>query len=275
MSSLPLFHQKNLPSLANTAFLNPAASRQAHSKPPIFLKSKGTVGNEYLVPSGANLAKYFTSGYFAQLISESLTNWNEAVLSVTNPEISFNWENWEILKELLLPSCQSRAEMGRVMPCVNGFASISSFLESCFRSSSHDGFLQISSKKSYPISSHRRGTCFTNLSQDERGVSRAVSRTVHHIPVVSALCGGRVNIKDLPRPGQVHVVTNSATISAVGELIRQNRRVTTREIAVELSISKGTVYHIIHKTLGMTKFVHSGWPNICRRIRRRREWVFA
>ncbi|GBL90077.1 hypothetical protein AVEN_135442-1 [Araneus ventricosus] len=57
---------------------------------------------------------------------------------------------------------------------------------------------------------------------------------------------GRVNIKDLPRPGQAHVVTNSATISAVDELIRQNRRITTREIAVELSISKGTVHHKIH-----------------------------
>ncbi|GBM40340.1 hypothetical protein AVEN_241711-1 [Araneus ventricosus] len=32
---------------------------------------------------------------------------------------------------------------------------------------------------------------------------------------------GRVNIKDLPRPGQAHVVTNSATISAVDELIQQ------------------------------------------------------
>ncbi|GBL78332.1 hypothetical protein AVEN_110501-1 [Araneus ventricosus] len=45
---------------------------------------------------------------------------------------------------------------------------------------------------------------------------------------------GRVNIKDLPRPGQAHVVTNSATTSAVNELIRLNRRITTREIAVEL-----------------------------------------
>ncbi|GBL95888.1 hypothetical protein AVEN_227128-1 [Araneus ventricosus] len=35
---------------------------------------------------------------------------------------------------------------------------------------------------------------------------------------------GRVNIKDLPRPGQAHVVADSATISAVDELIRQNRR---------------------------------------------------
>ncbi|GBN07931.1 hypothetical protein AVEN_135349-1 [Araneus ventricosus] len=57
---------------------------------------------------------------------------------------------------------------------------------------------------------------------------------------------GRVNIKDFPRPGQAHVVISSATISAVDELIRQIQRITTREIAVELSISKGTVHHIIH-----------------------------
>ncbi|GBM68684.1 hypothetical protein AVEN_9159-1 [Araneus ventricosus] len=57
----------------------------------------------------------------------------------------------------------------------------------------------------------------------------------------------------MPRPGQALVVTNSATISAVDELIQQNCRITTREIAVELSISKGTVHHIIHKTLGYGK----------------------
>ncbi|GBN25261.1 hypothetical protein AVEN_272260-1 [Araneus ventricosus] len=54
----------------------------------------------------------------------------------------------------------------------------------------------------------------------------------------------------MPRPGKVHVVANSATISSVDELIRQNHQITTREIAVELSISKGTVHHIIHKMLG-------------------------
>ncbi|GBM80391.1 hypothetical protein AVEN_77642-1 [Araneus ventricosus] len=64
---------------------------------------------------------------------------------------------------------------------------------------------------------------------------------------------GRVNVKDLPRSGEAHVVNNSATISAVDELIRQNCRITTREIAVELSISKGTVHHIIHKKLGYRK----------------------
>ncbi|GBM77161.1 hypothetical protein AVEN_145875-1 [Araneus ventricosus] len=63
----------------------------------------------------------------------------------------------------------------------------------------------------------------------------------------------RINIKDLPCPGQAHVVTNSATISAVDELIRRNRRNITREIAVELSISKRTVHHIIHRKLGYGK----------------------
>ncbi|GBN95054.1 hypothetical protein AVEN_42551-1 [Araneus ventricosus] len=64
---------------------------------------------------------------------------------------------------------------------------------------------------------------------------------------------GRVNIKDLPSPGQAHVVTDSPTILAVDELVRQNRRITTGEIAVELSISKGTVHHMIHKKLGYGK----------------------
>ncbi|GBM80913.1 hypothetical protein AVEN_47019-1 [Araneus ventricosus] len=53
-------------------------------------------------------------------------------------------------------------------------------------------------------------------------------------------------------------VTNSATISAVDELIRQNCRFTTLEIAAELSISKGTVHHIIHKKLGYSK-VSAQW----------------
>ncbi|GBO35597.1 hypothetical protein AVEN_45162-1 [Araneus ventricosus] len=72
---------------------------------------------------------------------------------------------------------------------------------------------------------------------------------------------GRVNIKDWARPGQAHVVTNSVTISAVDKLIRQNRRISTHEIAVELLISKGTVHHIIHKRLGYDKDCAQWVPN--------------
>ncbi|GBN58784.1 hypothetical protein AVEN_246273-1 [Araneus ventricosus] len=81
---------------------------------------------------------------------------------------------------------------------------------------------------------------------------------------------GRVIIKDLPRPGQALVVTNNATISSADKLIRQNRRFTTCEIAVELSIRKGTVHHIIHKKLGYGK-VCAQCPSICQGIRRRRD----
>ncbi|GBL90822.1 hypothetical protein AVEN_215554-1 [Araneus ventricosus] len=66
---------------------------------------------------------------------------------------------------------------------------------------------------------------------------------------------GRVNIKDN--------VTNSSPISAVDELIQQNRRITIREIAVKLSISKETVHHIIRKKL-MAKFVLSRCPSSIR-----------
>ncbi|GBN21896.1 hypothetical protein AVEN_48609-1 [Araneus ventricosus] len=82
-------------------------------------------------------------------------------------------------------------------------------------------------------------------------------RKTHYLKENSSMCqsyeAGRLNIKDLPLPGYTHVVTNNATISAADEVIRQNRRITTREVAVELSISKGTVHHIIHKKLGNGK----------------------
>ncbi|GBM06159.1 hypothetical protein AVEN_167054-1 [Araneus ventricosus] len=64
----------------------------------------------------------------------------------------------------------------------------------------------------------------------------------------------------LPRRALSDVVTNSATISVVDELIRSIRRIITLGISVELSISKGTAHHIIHKKLGYGK-VCALWVN--------------
>ncbi|GBN64196.1 hypothetical protein AVEN_11777-1 [Araneus ventricosus] len=68
---------------------------------------------------------------------------------------------------------------------------------------------------------------------------------------------GSVNIKVLPRPlARPCRRTLWLTVPRfVDELIRQNRRITALEIAVELSISKGTVYHIIHEK--------RGYGNVC------------
>ncbi|GBL89330.1 hypothetical protein AVEN_225856-1 [Araneus ventricosus] len=85
---------------------------------------------------------------------------------------------------------------------------------------------------------------------------------------------GSVNIKDLSRPGQAHAVTNNATISAVDELIWQNRRITIRVIAVELSVSKGTVHHIIHKKHGYGK-VCAQWPKHLSENQKTTRWKLA
>jgi Mn-dependent DtxR family transcriptional regulator len=53
----------------------------------------------------------------------------------------------------------------------------------------------------------------------------------------------------MPRPGQAHVVNTEESIAAVNSLVRENRQVTTREIADSLSVSKGTVDTILPEHL--------------------------
>ena len=57
----------------------------------------------------------------------------------------------------------------------------------------------------------------------------------------------------MPRPGQAHVVITQESIAAVNSLVRQNRRITTRETADSLSVSKGTVNTILHEHLQYSK----------------------
>ncbi|GBM40745.1 hypothetical protein AVEN_162202-1 [Araneus ventricosus] len=95
--------------------------------------------------------------------------------------------------------------------------------------------VQISTRSTYPISWRRREHApqiYRRMKEVYGELCLARCTTFRWCQRYEA---GRVNIKDLPRPGHVHVMANSATISAVDELIRQNRRITTREIAVELA----------------------------------------
>ena len=58
---------------------------------------------------------------------------------------------------------------------------------------------------------------------------------------------------DMPRPGQAHVVNTQESIVAVNSLVRENRWITTWEIADSLSVSKGTVDTILHEHLQYSK----------------------
>ena len=64
---------------------------------------------------------------------------------------------------------------------------------------------------------------------------------------------GRMSTADMPRPGQAHVVINQESIAAVNSLVRENHRITTREIADSLSVSKGTVHTMLHEHLQYSK----------------------
>ncbi|GFT58755.1 uncharacterized protein NPIL_38781 [Nephila pilipes] len=59
---------------------------------------------------------------------------------------------------------------------------------------------------------------------------------------------GQQTISDLRRSGQVNIVITDDSIAAVDALMRIiNRKVRTRDISDELSLSKGTVYVIVHQ----------------------------
>ena len=60
---------------------------------------------------------------------------------------------------------------------------------------------------------------------------------------------GHVSTADMPRPGQAHVDITQESSAAVNSLVRENRRITTREIAASLPVSKGTVDTILHEHL--------------------------
>jgi ribosomal protein S25 len=60
---------------------------------------------------------------------------------------------------------------------------------------------------------------------------------------------GRVSTADMPRPGQAHVVITEESIASVNSLVRENRRITTREIADSLSVSMGIAVTILHEQL--------------------------
>ena len=64
---------------------------------------------------------------------------------------------------------------------------------------------------------------------------------------------GRVSTADMPLPGQAHVVITQESIATVNSLVRENRRITTLEIADSLSVSKGTVDTIFHEHLQYSK----------------------
>ncbi|GFY69673.1 HTH_48 domain-containing protein [Trichonephila inaurata madagascariensis] len=64
---------------------------------------------------------------------------------------------------------------------------------------------------------------------------------------------GRKSVGDDQRPGQANTVITSDLIDKVDDLVRSDRRVTLRMLALKLDASYGTVWTIVHDSLRFRK----------------------
>ncbi|GFR60954.1 histone-lysine N-methyltransferase SETMAR [Elysia marginata] len=64
---------------------------------------------------------------------------------------------------------------------------------------------------------------------------------------------GRTSLDDEPESGRPKTSTNEENTTRVDELIKCDRRMKTREIALNLEIPKSAVHEIVHDTLGYRK----------------------
>ncbi|GFO41314.1 histone-lysine N-methyltransferase SETMAR [Plakobranchus ocellatus] len=69
---------------------------------------------------------------------------------------------------------------------------------------------------------------------------------------------GRTSLGDEPKSGRPKTSTKEDNTTCVDELIRCDRRMKIREIALKLEIPKSTVHEIVHDTLGYRK-VSARW----------------
>ncbi|GFR83720.1 histone-lysine N-methyltransferase SETMAR [Elysia marginata] len=64
---------------------------------------------------------------------------------------------------------------------------------------------------------------------------------------------GRTSVDDQPKSGRPKTSTNEQNITRVVRLIKCDRRMKIREIALKLEIPKITVHEIVHDTFGYRK----------------------
>lgn len=64
---------------------------------------------------------------------------------------------------------------------------------------------------------------------------------------------GRESVEDDARPGRPSTSTDEQHVAKIKELVLQNRRLTTREIADTVGISNGSVNTILKDVLGLRK----------------------
>jgi len=64
---------------------------------------------------------------------------------------------------------------------------------------------------------------------------------------------GVSSVTDSPRPGQTHRVVTPEAIAEVEAIVKENHRITVREIATHLDMGHGSAHHIVRDVLQLHK----------------------
>jgi hypothetical protein len=81
-----------------------------------------------------------------------------------------------------------------------------------------------------------------NKYRDNAGDKSTVSRWASRIAGSEK---GQAELSDAPRSGRPTTAVTPALLQRADELIRKDRRITTRKLATELSVSNGSVNNVI------------------------------
>ena len=73
---------------------------------------------------------------------------------------------------------------------------------------------------------------------------------------------GRTSVMDSERSGRPSTSTTDYKLEEARAIILTDRRVTIEEMALQLGISQGTAYSLVHDILGSTKLLQVGCPDI-------------
>jgi len=73
---------------------------------------------------------------------------------------------------------------------------------------------------------------------------------------------GRTSVKNNQRPGRPSTSKTNETVARVREIIRNNRRLTIREVAENIGISYGSCQEILTKELGMSRIAAKFVPHL-------------
>ena len=110
-------------------------------------------------------------------------------------------------------------------------------------------------EKETVVNIHKRlCAVYGSCAVDRSTVSRWAQR-------IKASENGHTELQDLPRSGRSATATSPPTLNRADAIIREDRRITSQQLALQLSVSKGSAIEIF-KTLGYSK-ICARWVPRC------------